>query len=915
MPIEQQSARTLLGRSTEMRTLSALVTGARNGIGSAAVIRGEPGIGKTALLNALTNDLPDVRLVRADGYEAESSIPYAALQRVGLGFADVATALAPRYRQALGVACGAEEGPVPDRFQVGLAMLALFAQASVARPVVCVIDDAQWLDSDSLGVLTFVARRLRAESAVLLFASRDESDTDVQFAGIGPLPLTGLDEASAIQLLRWSVPQLVDPFTAARIASATGGHPLALIDLAHDLNTRQAGDLSLSLEPIPIGRRLEAHYLRQVRDTSDEVQQWTLLAAAEASGHVQLIETAAKDSGLSSDCGAEAQRAGLVNIGGTIVFRHPLVRSAVYGAAPGQERRRAHAALARAAEQLGLVELEARNAAEATPDLDPQVAERLEAAAVRAAKRGALISQARLLSRAADLSVDGPIRNARLLAAAEAAVDAGGAHLARDLLDRMDPEELDPVQEGALISARRAIGLFLADPKVVVRAAAEMVHAADRFHGHDNEREQKALLSAYEQILGSESLTVGTTITALGHRLERGARAHEGVYAVVLEALAALILRPYADAAPAMREALNALEGLDDAEILVFNYIGFIFSTALFDAAASESYLDRVARVARDTGALRSLDMLLWIRSLFECDRGNPAAAVRYIEEVRELRRAIGYDAENVVNVSCLVWAGMPRDDVDAIIEITRQLGFGGVCTSANVALGIREIAEGRYEDAYRRIGPMVAQRFGQVTDHQLADYVEAAVRSGHAAEAGPTVDLLDEMARASATPWLAGLAARSRALLYNDASAEPYYLRAIEQLRAANTPNDLGRAHQLYGEWLRRLKRRREAGEQLSVAVDIFDRIASPAFAKRARSELAATGAAVTARTEVSGVTLSSQEAAVARLAAAGNTNAEIAATMFLSTNTVDYHLRKVFAKFGISSRRQLSERFVTSD
>jgi len=450
---------------------------------------------------------------------------------------------------------------------------------------------------------------------------------------------------------------------------------------------------------------------------------------------------------------------------------------------------------------------------------------------------------------------------------------------------------------------------------VVVRAAAEMMHAADRFHGHDDEREQKALLNAYEQMIISESLTVGTTTAELGHRLELGARVREGVFAVVLDALAALILRPYADAAPLMREALKTLNGLDDTEILVFNYIGFIFSTALFDADASESYLDRVARVARDAGALRSLDTVLWVRSLFECDRGNPAAAVMYIEQVRELRQAIGYDAENVVNVSCLVWADMPREEVDTIVEITRQLGFGGVSTSANVALGIREIAEGRYEDAYRRIGPMVAQRFGQVTDHQLADHVEAAVRSGHAAEVRPTVDLLDEMARASATPWLAGLAARSRALLCNDASAEPHYLRAIDLLGAANTPNDLGRAHQLYGEWLRRLKRRREAREQLYAAVDIFDRTASPAFARRARSELAATGAAVTARTEVSGVALSSQEAAVARLAAAGNTNAEIAASMFLSTNTVDYHLRKVFAKFGISSRRQLSERFATSD
>lgn len=396
-----------MGRSAEMRTLHGLLAGARNGLGGAVVVRGEPGIGKTTLLDHAVAESADLLVLRSDGYEAESTIPYAALQRVGMALMDEVDGLTARHRQALRVAWGFDEGPAPDRFLVGMAMLALFARAGARRALACVVDDAQWVDAESLGVLAFVGRRLQAESTALLFATRDHDDADRQFAGLESIRLTGLDQAAARALLLRATTTPVDGVTVTEIAVATGGNPLALVELAHDLTTRQVSDVALELEPIPIGRRLEAHYLREVRATSDQVQQWLLLAAAEATGHAQLIALAAANHGLTGNAALDAERAGLITLGDTVVFRHPLLRSAVYGAATAADRRRVHTDLARAAATLGLVELEARNAAEGTAGIDAAVAVRLEAVADRAAKRGGLVSQARLLARSAELTPGG----------------------------------------------------------------------------------------------------------------------------------------------------------------------------------------------------------------------------------------------------------------------------------------------------------------------------------------------------------------------------------------------------------------------------------------------------------------------------------------------------------------------------
>lgn len=910
----QHTPVSLVGRAAELHALKSLVTAARNGVSGAAVVTGEPGIGKSALLDAAVEAQQGIRLVRSDGYEAEAAIPYAALQRVGLALGAHLDALPHRQRQALLVALAAEDGPAPDRFLVGLAMLALFAEASRETPVVCVVDDAHWLDSESQAVLAFVARRVQAEAVVLLFATRDNDDVGMRFAGIRTIGLTGLDTTSSMSLLQRATMHLIDPPVAARIADATAGNPLALIDLANDLSIRQLTDLSLSAGPVPIGRYLEAHYLRLVRETSGEVQAWLQLAAAESSGHPLVIANAAKRLELSVDAAADAARAGLVVAEDVVSFRHPLVRSAVYAATPGRKRRRAHSALAHEARLLGLVELEAWHSAQATLGPDPEVAQRLEDVADRAARRGGLVSMASLLVRAAELTPPGRERNGRLLAAAEAATDAGAAHLATGLLDRVDPEDLDDVGRGRMIFTRAELAVFVADPAEVLHSTANMMRAADYFHGHEPAREQKALMRAFELVLVAQQYS-DTPLPELGRRLQAGAEVRDGPDAVVLRALGAHILLPYADAVPLMREAVAVLSALEDAALPGFGFVGFVFTTALFDECGSLEYLGRLAGYARDVGDLRFLDTVLWLRSAFEINRGDPAAAARFVDEVREVRRAIGHDAENVVNAAYLAWTDTPAEHIEAIADITGAMGFGGAQSIAFAGLAIREIAEGRYLRAHDRLAPMVAQPFLQVTYHQLADFVEAAARSGHAAAADEVAARLAMMRRHNPSRWLAGLDHRSAALVAADGDAEAHYRAAVDIFADTAVPAELGRAHLVYGEWLRRVKRRREAKEQLRSAIDLFDRIEAPAFARRARTELAAIGESVSDREVVGGVEMSPREAAVARLAGVGQTNAEIAAALFISTNTVDYHLRKVFQKLGVSSRRQLRERFGRAD
>ncbi|MFD6454813.1 LuxR C-terminal-related transcriptional regulator, partial [Nocardia sp. NPDC060220] len=676
------------------------------------------------------------------------------------------------------------------------------------------------------------------------------------------------------------------------------------------LTIRELTDSSFVPGPMRAGQRLEQLYRRRLQALPQSCQDWILVAAAESTGDLKLVDRAAALLDIDESAGEAADDAGLAVIDGAVRFRHPLVRAAVYRAATASAQRRAHGALARAAEASGAVDIEAWHAAAATARPDAAVAQRLVDAAERAGLRGGLIAKANLLARAAELSEDPVLRDDRLLTGAESASDSGAARFALDLTDRIpDPDTLEPVAAGRYLFIRASVANFLSDPEAIQIAPDRLTAAADLFHGHDTRREHLALLRAFDVAHSNERAVTADTMRKLGLRLRAAATDAEPVTRAVLVGLGALILDSYAEAVGPMRDAVRVLSGLDDRQVLEFSIAGVVFTSALWDERARNSWLDRGERIATQAGALRELDSLLWMRSLTDLDRGDVAAAGRAVARVRELRQAMGYPAEHVVNGSYLAWTGAPAEAVIQIAELVLAAGFGGVHTATINALAIRNLAEGHYQDAFALLSPYEADRFLQVTPHQLPEYIEAAVRAGHTADAHRVTAEFAVFAEDIGSPWVRGLAVRCSALIAPAEEAEDLYLAAIAALTETDTPIDLFRAHLLYGEWLRRQRRRADAKAQLHTAAEGLTRFGAVAFAERAARELSALGERARLGRPVPTVELTAQELEAAALAVAGNTNAEIAAIMFLSANTVDYHLRKVFRKLGVSSRRQLRE------
>ncbi|NAZ74864.1 AAA family ATPase [Kineococcus sp. T13] len=671
------SPRRLLGRAGELQHVGELLGRARNGRGGALLLTGEPGIGKTALLQEATSSPTGARLLRVDGYEAESTIAFAALQRLLTPLREHLPALPQPHQQALRVAAGAVAGPAPDRFLVGLGVLGLLAAAGGESPLTCVVDDAHLLDEESRDALAFVARRLDAESVALLLAAREDAALHTRMAGVATLRLSGLGAEPAIALLRRSLPEAIDPAAAAQIAAATGGNPLALIDLAGELSVRRLTEASFVDEPFPVGRHLEAHYLRQVRHLPAPVQRWLLIAAADSTGTVDVIAAAAHELGVPTTAADEAEAAGLVELAGPVRFRHPLVESAAYNAAVGAERRRVHRALSAATGAAGHIELRAWHAAKASLGTDAAVADQLEDVADLAGRRGGLSSRASVLVRASELTPPGELKHTRRVAAAESALGAGAAQRAKDLLDEVDEEALAPPARGRVTSVRAAHALFTADPAVRT-CAAQMLQAAECFHGHDVAAEQHALIRAFEFTLPAERLAQGVALQHLGERLRAGAELQEGTAATILRGLSALILLPHRDAVPLMRRAVEEISRLPPAGLLHYGTTSVALSTALWDADARRDCLERTAAAARDAGSLQLLDTTWWIMSSAELQGGTPRRAQQYIDQVRELRRAIGYDAEHVVNVALLTWAGAPRAQVLTLTQASAATGFGG---------------------------------------------------------------------------------------------------------------------------------------------------------------------------------------------------------------------------------------------
>ncbi|WP_328461639.1 AAA family ATPase [Actinoplanes sp. NBC_00393] len=906
----------LFGRDAECDTLDGLLAGARSGQSAALVLRGEAGVGKTALLRYAQSQSPESLTVR--GVESESGFPYAGLHRLLVPLLPRRDRLPAGQRAALEVACGLTEGPPADLYLVSLAALTLLA----AKPRLCVVDDVHWLDPESARALAFVARRLHAEGVVMLFGLRTtHSQLSVEddpglLAGIPELPIAGLDRDAAMALLSDVVATDLDLGLAEHIADTSGGNPLALTDLGQELTEDQLRGASPLPEPVPIGSRLETHYSARVRGYPQTTRTWLVLAAAGAGGRTEQLLAAAQRLGTEPEDAAPAEADRLVAGSPPVDFRHPLVRSAVYGDAEPSHRRAVHAALAAATTEAADADRRAWHLAAATVVPDEAVAAELAGGADRAGARGGHAARATFLTRAAELTPDPATRAGRQVQAAGAAMIAGAHSRALMLLDTVDESLLTGTGRGEALLTRASASVNSGVPHGLRDASAMSLAAAEAF-GDDQDRARLALIKAIEHDTTAEHLngTSARDIAAAARRLAGSDPAD--VDGLLLAGYAAFITDGYTSGIPALRRAVAAIADPDlpDEKLLARFILGINFCNMTWDEVTKQSLIERAEAAARRTGALHALDIVHFIGAMTGAVLGRLTEADRHDAAGQRVRRAIGITTEQEQiwrHPELVAWRGPAdfRPTVPHALQIFEMLHMGGMHAVTRLSLAVLDNAVGDYAAAKEGLLTLVDLGRPRRYAWALPDLVEAALRSGDRQTAKQACADLDLAAHASDTPRALALLDRSRALLASPEQAERHYQAAIDRFTGTLSHGDLARAHLLYGEWLRRRRRRRDARTELGTALEMFSEVRADAFAGRAERELAALGESVRSLVpETDDAALTPQEASVARLARAGATNAEIAANLFLSVSTVDYHLRKVFRKLGVASRRQLRD------
>jgi DNA-binding CsgD family transcriptional regulator/tetratricopeptide (TPR) repeat protein len=916
----QEAARPggLVGRSDDCGALNELVAAISQGRSRSLVIRGEPGTGKTRLLQYAAQAAGGMRTVSIAGLESELRLGFAALHRMLVPFHDRVGLLPGPQRQALDSAFGLAAGPPADRFLVSMSVLTLFADVAAEQPLIWLVDDAQWLDRESLEVLGFVGRRLYADRTGLLFCVREGSPGLAALDGLPTRHLGGLDPADARALLATTVSGPLNARVAARIITETRGNPLALRELAVHLTPDQLAGRSPLPQRLPVGRRLQEHFLRQVEMLPPATGTWLLLASAAPGDDPAALWRAAALLGHGPDDADPAVAQDIVSVHPQVAFRHPLIRSAVYeGARPG-DRRRVHEALATIAEQDGNPDEAAWHRAAATVAPDEDVAADLERSAARAERRGGYVARATFLARSAELTPDPRDRAARYLAAAQAHLVAGDGALAEATLDLAAPRLAEAGLHVAAQRLRASIAVFFSRHKDAPGVLLDTVAAAT---SADVPLIRGMLFEALQAALVARQHTVGTTPVAVACAALR-APLDPGLEAtatdLLLDGFAVRIAVGYREAVPLLRAAVEAFSSSAQSTPAGIPAIilGQFAADDLWDDQGRRAVLLHAEAVHRRHGALGALRVILAGLCTSELWAGRLDEAESRYFEAAEISALIGIPppASTGVLLDLRAWQG--REEESRALAVATQkwgeqrgapvLGF-----FAQIGLAVLELSLGRYPEALSwglRIYDDDPPGFGS---RILPEIVEAGVRAGDpraARAARAALGRLADRATASGTPWALGVLARSRALLAPDSGADALYREGIAHLSRASVRTELARAHLLYGEWLRRQKRRGDARAQLRTACRMFDDMGAAAFARRARAELLAVGGQTVPPARRAGPDLTPQEMQIARLAGAGVTNAEIATRLFLTTSTVEYHLSKVFRKLVITSRRQLA-------
>jgi DNA-binding CsgD family transcriptional regulator len=904
--------RPLLGRRREYDVLDRLLDAVKGGRSGVLVVQGEPGVGKSTLLDHVVTSSRGFRVARAVGVESERELPFAALQNLCASMLDRLDQLPDHQRDGLCVAFGLSTGAVPEPFLVGLAALSLLSEVALEQPLLCVIDDAQWLDQASAQALSFVARRLLADRVGLIFATREQA---VELAGLPELILEGLDDHDARALLASAVRGPMDERVRDLIVAETRGNPLALLELPRALTPAELVVGFGVPTAQPLSGRMEESFRRRLEALPRQTQQLLLIASAEPLGQPARVWGAAEQLGIGIDAAGPAAEAGLLDIGVQVRFRHPLVRSAAYRAAAPSERQAAHLALAQATDPELDPDRRAWHLAQATTEPDEGVAAELERSAGHAQVRGGLAAAAAFFERAAELTPGAQQRALRLLLAAGAHLAAGSNGRAQELLEISAPQLGNPAASAQAMRMEGAIRF--ADGRGGDTPAL-LFDAAKALQDLDVSLARETLLESLEAAMWAGRLTSGKTLldVAEAARELSPPNGEKGAANLLLSGYTDRFTVGYPSAVAWWREAVDSYpEEVRKQPRLQWQGMVWNASGELLDFEGHCATARQWVRLAREQGALATLPVALSGLAWCEVLAGRVDAAEALMAEAHEISSATGAPsvpgASQILRLGVLVWRG--REDearlvAEGVTEEATARGQGLGVTIVQYALTLLELSCGRYDEARAHALNVFEEDPLYFGSMNLADVIEATVRSDDAPAAHMALARLTERAEASRSPWALGLLSRGQALLASHADADGHYLQSLEQLGRSGVATELARTHLLYGEWLRRRRRRRDARMQLRIAHEMLQGIGTEAFANRARIELLATGERARARVSQPRDQLTPQEQHIAQLAGRGESNADIASQLFISPHTVAYHLHKVYGKLGVSSRNQLA-------
>jgi DNA-binding CsgD family transcriptional regulator len=893
--------------------LDRLIAAARAGESRVLVVRGEPGVGKTALLDYLAEQASGCRVAHAAGVESEMELVYAGLHQLLTPMLGRLERLPDPQANALRTAFGLRSGPAPDRFLVGLATLSLLADVAEEHPLVCLVDDAQWLDRASAQVLAFAARRLEAESVGVLFASRVPGD---ELAGLPELVVEGLQEADARALLNSVLTGPLDPRVHERIVAEAGGNPLALVELPRGVTPAELAGGFVLPDALPLSGRIEASFRRRLEVLPADTRRLLQLAAADPVGDPVLLWRAAERLSIATQAASPAAEAGLLELGARVRFRHPLVRSAAYRSASLQERQAVHRALAEATDRELDPDRRAWHWAQAASGPDEEVAAELERSAGRAQARGGVAAAAAFLQRSVALTVDPARRAERALAAAQASLQAGSFDTALGLLATAEAGALDELQRARADLARGQVALAVAGSD----AAPLLLRAARRLEPFDLDLARETYLIAWGATVVASDLEGGRLLLGEVSRAIRALPPPPGPARpldLLLDGLALLTLEGRTAGTPVLQQAAKALLEISVEDVLRWGWMATAASDAVWDNEDMLATAARVLQLVREAGALAQLPIHLSAVALARAWMGDLAGAASLVAEIDSVVAATGSRLGPGAALRLRSLQGREAETSGLIASTIEHAAAGGhtIALYAHWAAAVLYNGLARYQEAAASARQATSSPFEVfVSVRALPELVEAAARAGDAELAREALERLAETTQPCGNDLALGIEARSRALLSDGAAADELHREAIDRLGRTRLRPELARAQLLYGEWLRRQGRRVDARQQLRTAHDLFATIGMEAFAERARTELLATGETARKRTVETHDALTAQEALIARLAREGLSNPEIAARLFLSARTVKYHLGKVFTKLDISSRAQL-DRVLAAD